>query len=56
MRLTAPKPTPFLLMTSIQSIPSFRPLSHIPPSEMGSSSSSNCVLYDLTGVRSSVMA
>ena len=35
MRLTAPKHSPFFEMTSIQSIPSLRPLSHMPPSEIG---------------------
>src|ERR1700716_3356516 len=37
-------------MTSTQSRPSVPPLSHIPPSESGSSSRSKFVLYDLTGV------
>src|SRR5690242_16757683 len=36
-------------MTSAQSIPSLRPLSQIPPSEIGSSSVWKLVRYDLTG-------
>src|SRR5438094_9337433 len=36
-------------MTSAQSIPSVRPLSQIPPSEIGSSSVWKLVRYDLTG-------
>src|SRR5438552_15702196 len=35
-------------MTSAQSIPSLAPLSHSPPSEIGSSSRWNRVRYDLT--------
>jgi hypothetical protein len=42
-------------MQSIQSIPSVWPFRHMPPSEIGSSSFSNCVLYDLTGTRVSVI-
>src|SRR5215469_3435455 len=40
---------PFLVMTSAQSIPSLRPLSQIPPSEIGFSSVWKLVRYDLTG-------
>ena len=40
--------SPFLVRMSAQSMPSFLPLSHIPPSEMGSSSAGNRVLYVLT--------
>src|SRR5437762_10283678 len=36
-------------MTSAQSIPSLRPLSQLPPSEIGSSSVWKLVRYDLTG-------
>src|SRR5215813_14436241 len=36
-------------MTSAQSIPSLRPLSQIPPSEIGFSSVWKLVRYDLTG-------
>ena len=50
MRLTAPKHSPFFEMTSIQSMPSLRPFSHMPPSEIGSSSRSKSVLYDRTSV------
>src|SRR4051812_43406562 len=39
-------------MTSIQSMPSVRPLSHIPPSEIGFSSVSNDVVYARTGTPS----
>ena len=50
MRDTLPHTSPpFWVMQSIQSIPSVWPLSHIPPSEIGSSSTSKRVLYDLTG-------
>src|SRR6516165_1520311 len=45
--VTAPYATPFLVMTLNQSIPSFPPLIHFPPSEIGSSSSWKRVPYDL---------
>ena len=43
-----------MVMTLYQSIPSFRPLIHFAPSEMGVSSSWKRVLYDLLGFRPSV--
>ena len=51
--VTAPWATPFLVMTLNQSLPSFPPLIHFPPSEIGSSSSRKRVLYDLVGFRAS---
>src|SRR5262249_38111669 len=46
-RVTAPQATPFLVMTLYQSIPSFPPSIHFPPSEIGSSSRRNRVLFGL---------
>src|SRR5262249_9167672 len=48
--VTAPKATPFLVITSYQSIPSLAPLIHLPPSEIGASLSGKRVLYDFTNL------
>src|SRR5262250_895706 len=50
LRETSPKATPSFTSTSHQSMPSFRPFSHKPPSESGDSFFLNSVLYERTGV------
>src|SRR5476649_2415048 len=50
LRETSPKAMPSRTRMSHQSMPSLRPFSHKPPSEIGVSFFLNSVLYERTGV------